>query len=232
MTPISRIPFPLWLAGATVAMVLYACGQDRPGFGGGGNSSDDTLIKPTDDTGTPDDTELDTGMDDTGVEIETGDTAPPIDTSPPYTGEGYDRGDVAYNLVAPDHRGADWRLYQQGNNPVVIVLGYGQSYTFQDICTWLPEIEDEFSAYSVEVVALLFLDTLGLDATEETAAAWADHFDLSTVLYDPEHTVRGEWSNTTQVKTYLIDRDKVIQWTNMEATSQEQLRQEIGDLVY
>lgn len=230
MKPLPRIPFPLLPAGIAVALVLYACGQGGPGFGNGGTSSDDSKV-PTDDTGgdtgTPDST-----VDDTGPLDDTGDTTPIIDTSPPYTGEGYERGDVAYNLVAPDHRGNTWRLYQHGNNPVVVVLGYAQSYNFEDICGWLPEIEAEFSSFGIETAVMLYLDTTGTDADEDDASNWASHYGLSTVLYDPDHDVRGSWSSATQVKTYLMDRDMVIQWSNMEATSQEQLRQEIGDLVY
>jgi len=233
MKSIPRFPFPLLIAGISVAMVLYACGQDRPGFGNGGNSNDETYIPPGDDTGGADDTGTDDStIDDTDMTDDTGDTTPIIDTSPPYTGEGYDRGDVAYNLVAPDHRGGEWRLYQQGSNPVLIVLGYGQSYTFQDICAYLPDVESEFSSYGLEVVTLLYLDPTGIDATEGTAEAWANYYSLSTVLYDPDHTVRGEWSTATQVKTFLLDADKVIQWSNDEATNQEQLRQAIGDIVY
>lgn len=225
----TRIPFPLVPAGITVAMVLYACGQGGPSFGPGGSSHDDSKV-PSGSDDTAEDTAEDTGTD--SAADDTGDTAPVIDTSPPYTGEGYNRGDVAYNLVAPDHNGNTWRLYQHDGAPVVLVFGFGQSYTFQEICGWLPALEREFSSYGVEFATMLFLDPAGVDATETSAAGWADFYGLSTVLYDPDYEVRGSWASTTQVKTYLLDGDMVIQWTNVESTSQEQLRQEIGDLVY
>jgi hypothetical protein len=231
-----KIPFPVMMAGVTLGMVLYACGSDGPGFGGGGSSIDDTLHTPggdTDETDTGDTGEADTG--DTSEPIDTSepdDTAPPVDTSPPYTGEGYGRGDVAYNLVAPSHVGVEWNLYEHGGRPVVLVLGYGQSYTFQDICSWLPEIRSEFSSYGVETAVMLYLDEYGADADQEAAARWAAAYGLNVVLYDPDYEVRGAWSNTTQVKTYLIDEDMVITWDNLESTSREQLRQQIGDLVY
>ncbi len=231
MKLLSRIPFPLLAASAAVAMVLYACGDGGPGFGNGGTSRDDSKIPSTDDTGGDDTGTPDSALDDTGL-IETGDTAPVIDTSPPYVGEGYDRGDVAYNLVAPDNHGGTWRLYQQAGRPVVLVLGYAQSYTFQEICSWLPALEDEFSAFGLQTAVMLYLDPTGMDAEEEDAMAWANTYGLSDVLYDPDSEIRGEWSSATQVKTYLLDGDMVIQWTNMESTSQEQLRQEIGDIVY
>jgi hypothetical protein len=232
MKYLPRIPFPLIPAGVTVAMVLYACGQDGPGFGPGGSSHDDSKIPD------PVDTDQDTGSDSTvdsftdDTADDTGDTTQVIDTSPPFDGEGYDRGDVAYNLVAPDHHGGEWRLYQQAGRPVVVVLGYAQSYTFQDICSWLPEIEAEFSSYHLQTAVMLYLDPTGVDADQEDAIGWAEYYGLSWVLYDPDHDVRGSWSTATQVKTFLIDGDMVIQWNNSESTSQEQLRQEIGDLVY
>ncbi len=225
------IPFPIVLAGVSVAMVLYACGQDGPGFGPGGTSSDDSLVPSGDDTGEPDDTG-DTGADDTQVVDDTGDTAPVIDTSPPYEGEGYNRGDVAYNLVAPDQYDNTWRLYQHDGAPVVLVFGYGQSYNFQDICSWLPDIQSEFSSYGVDVAVMMFLDPAWVDTTAGTARGWAETYDLDTVLYDPDAEARYDWASPTQVRTYLIDGDMLIQWTNDEATSQEQLRQKIGDLVY
>jgi hypothetical protein len=235
MKPLPRIPFPLIPAGVTVAMVLYACGQNGPGFGPGGSSHDDSKIPDPVDTNSDDtggDTAVDSFMDDTGFTDDTGDTSPPVDTSPPFDGEGYDRGDIAYNLLAPDNLGGYWNLYHQIDRPIVIVLGYAQSYTFQDICTWLPDIESEFASYGLETAVMLYLDPAGVDADFDDATAWASYYGLSNVLFDPDHTVRGSWSTATQVKTFLIDGDMVIQWNNSEATSQEQLRQEIGDLVY
>jgi hypothetical protein len=232
MKPLPRIPFPIALAGLTVATVLYACGQGRPGFGNGGDPLDDSkLPDPTDDTG--DTGADDTAMDDTAVEdsaVE--DTAPPVDTSPPFLGEGYDRGDVAYNLVAPDQFGTDWRLYDFSGDPTVLVFGYAQGPTFQDICSWLPEIQAEYASYGLDIAVVLFLDEMGLNADQADASAWANTYDLGTVLYDPDEEIRNVWASTQQVKTYLIDGEMVIRWTNLESTSREQLRQAIGDLVY
>ena len=233
MKPLPRIPFPLLPAGVVVALALYACGQDGPGFGPGGSSSDDSKITPPEETGDTGDTGApDSQPEETGIVDDTGDTTTPIDTSPPYDGEGYDRGDVAFNLRAPNQFGTEWSLYQQAGHPTVIVLGYAVSYNFQDICTWLPELDSEFSSYGLETAVMLFLDTTGTAADMDDASAWASTYDLSTVLYDRDSTVEGEWGSTTQVKTYLIDGDMVIQWNNTESLSQEQLRQEIGDLVY
>ncbi len=233
MTRIPRIPFPLILTGAVVGMVLYACGSDGPKFGGGGNSNDETWIPGSDDTAvdtgdTAEDTGIDTDtVDDTGID----DTAVE-DTAPPYEGEGYERGDVAHNLVAPDNNGGTFRLYEHGGSPVVLVFGYAQSYTFQEICGYLPGLASDFASDGVATAVLLFSDETGSAMSEEDASNWASLYGLDNVLYDPDLDIRGTWANATEVKTYLIDQDMVIEWTNNESTSEEQLRQKIEDLVY
>jgi hypothetical protein len=220
------------LSGLAAVLVLYACDRVQDGFGPGGNSHDDDWVH--DDTGD----EVETGAPDSAADDtadsaadDTGDTSQG-DTAPPFTGEGYDRGDVAYNPVAPDQNGQEWRLYQHSGAPVVLVFGFAQSYNFQQISAFLPSIEEDYSRYGLRAVAVMFTDALGVDADAEDAAAWAATYDLDTVLYDPDATIRGAWCGATQVETYLIDGDMVIRWTNLEATTEVQLSEQIADLVY
>ncbi len=227
-----KIPMPLLLVGASAVLLLYACTRDGNGFRTGGSEHEDEIVPVPEDTG-PEDTEApDTGPEDTAVVEDTGPEDSEADTAPPFTGSGYNVGDVAHNLVAPNQNDDTWRLYQHAGGPVVVGLGYAQSYTFQEISGFLSDLEGEFSSHGLETVAVLFLNELGNDASREDADSWADQYDLSTVLYDEDHDVRGDWSSATQVKTYLIDEDMVIQWVNTESTSYEQIKNEIEDLVY
>jgi hypothetical protein len=228
-----RIPFPVVLTGAVVGMALYACGSDGPGFGGGGNSHDETWIPGKDDTATGDTGGDDSALEDSVVVDETAVEDTYIeDTSPPYDGEGYDRGDVAYNLKALDHTGSEWSLYHHGGSPVVLVFGYAQSFTFQEICGFLPSLAEEYGSHGLTTAVLLFGDDSGSEVDQADADAWAQTYGLDTVLFDDEGEIAGTWANTTEVKTFLIDGDMVIDWTNSESTSEEQLSQKIGDLVY
>ena len=139
---------------------------------------------------------------------------------------------MAYNLVAPDQGDGTWRLYQHAGNPVVLVFGYAQSYTFQEICGFISTLQDEFGSYNLTTAVMLFSDETGSEVDRSDAGNWATVYGLDTVLYDPDLDIRGTWATATEVKTFLIDGDMVIDWTNGESTSEEQLRQQIGDLVY
>jgi hypothetical protein len=235
MPSVHRSPSRPLQYGLLAVLALYACGRGPSGFGHGGTDRDDTWLPG--DTGTTDtgpDTADDTATDDTAADTadDTGDDTGGADTAEPFTGEGYDRGDVAYNLVAPNQQGAEWRLYQHAGAPVVLVFGYAESYAFQEISGYLPELMREFATYGLTIAVTMFYDPLGYPAAQDDAAAWAAGYGLDTVLYDPESSIQGAWCGGTQVKTYLIDGDMVIRWSNLESTSQAQLRDQIADLVY
>jgi hypothetical protein len=225
-----RSPSRPLLYGFVAVLALYACGKGNGGFGHGGTDHNDTWI-PGDDTGAPD-TGQDTAVDDTATDDTAADDTGGQDTAAPFTGEGYERGDVAYNLVAPDQAGAEWRLYQHAGAPVVLVFGYAEGYPFQEICGWLPQLQQEFASFGLTTAVTLFYDSLGYAAEQADAADWAALYGLDTVLYDPDRTVQGAWCGATQVKTYLLDGDMVIRWSNLESTSQVQLRDQIAALVY
>ncbi len=225
-----RNPLPVLVAAALLGMALYACKQSAGGFGSGGSEHEDETPEWPEDSG-PDsgDSTTDTGGGNDSAEDSASDTA---DTGPAYEGTGYSSGDVAYNLKAPDQDGDMWALYQHDDGPVVLAFGYGQSYNFQQISSFLGTLESDFSSYGLSVAAMLFNNEQGAQAGQKDAAAWAEDYDVGTVLYDPKNEVSGVWASSTQVKTYLIGSDMEIAWTNLEATTEEQLRDQIEDLVY
>lgn len=223
-----RSPARPLLYGLVAVLALYACDRTDGSFSHGGTDHDDTWLQ-NDDTGpadTAEDTAEDTAADDTSEDTGAEDTAPP------FTGEGYGRGDVAYNLVLPDQAGHDWRLYQHAGAPVVLVFGYAESYPLQQICGYLPDLEAEFASFGLTTAVTLFYDALGYQADQADAADWATLYGLDTVLHDPDRAAQGAWCGGMQVETYLIDGDMVIRWSNLETTDQVQLRDQIADLVY
>ncbi len=216
---------------SAVGVVVYACAtNDPPSFRGGG----DPDVQPeggtylNDTSGTSTDTVLDTAVD--TAEDTSSDTA---DTAPPYEGTGYSLGDIAYNLVADDQGGNEWRLYQHDSGPVVLALGYGQGDDFIQICSFLPDIQSSFSSYGVQTVAVLLLDAMGTTAQQDDAAEWAATYDLDTVLFDEDGSIALDWTgSSTRTRTYVISSDMVIEYSNYDYTFQGQVESEIEDLVY
>ena len=219
--------YPMLLAVPLIGILLYACKDDSGGFLPNGDTDNGDPIHGTDDSGDTGDTS-DTETQDTTDTSE--DTA--VDTAPPFTGDGYSRGDTAYNIVVPDQDGDLWRLYQQTDGPLVISFGYAQSYNFQVVCQALAKVQSAYSSHDVQTVAVIFLDASGTQADVDDAKAWANEYGLKTVLYDPDYDLQGSWANTSQVKTYIIDEDMEIRWDNLEATTQQQLEDQLHSIVY
>ena len=125
---------------AGILILGLSCGSgENDGFGsGGGNRPDPPQNpKPVDDTG--EDTGLDTA-EDTSPE-DTADTGgDTVDTSLGLEGEGYDRGDVAYNLIAPDQDNQTWKLYQQLGEVVVLAIGAAYDPQMTEISGFLDDL--------------------------------------------------------------------------------------------
>ena len=211
-------------------LVAYACATAEPSHFRGGGDPDLTPEGGgtySSDTG-PEDTS-DTGFGDTGMDTG-GDTE---DTAAPYEGTGYSTGDVAYNLVAPDQDGQEWRLYQHDGSPIVLTLGYGLGDDFIQVCSFLPDVVSSFESYDVQGVAVLLLDATGTVAEQEDAAEWADLYELDTVLYDEDGSIALDWTgSSTRTRTYVISADMVIEYANYDYTYQAQVESTLEDLLY
>jgi hypothetical protein len=217
---------------AGLLILGMSCGSGGDdGFGSGGGKADPPQNpKPVDDTGedTGLDSAEDTGSDDTA---DTG--ADTVDTSLGLEGEGYDRGDVAFNLVAPNQDDQTWKLYQQLGEVVVLVFGAAYDPQMTEISGFLNGFVEN---YDIVVVAMLVQDSGGTQADDDDATAWAEAFDLETVIYDPVPTypIMGDWAPQAQSepRVYLIDESMTIDWTNDGATDEVQLENKIKDLVF
>lgn len=220
------------VAGFSLVLGLQACVRDDkwPGFHG----DDDTGSPPdypedTDpgdtDTGAggPDDSS-DTDPDDT----DTDDTGNP---DPDPVGTGWDVGDVAYDLLATDDSGTPWSLYDHDRGPVLLVFGYAQSYNFQALCGYLPGLDDDYGDRGLTIAAALVQDDAFVTADQDDAADWATEYDLGTVLWDSEGEFVPDWVAMSQVKTWLLSRDMVIEWVGVEAVTESVLQMEVGDLL-
>ena len=229
-----------YLVGAGLGCVvgLGACGgASNTGFGGGGNHVD-----PVQDTGpwetsettdTTDTTDTTGDTTDTSTTGETGTTDSATDTAtgPVIEGTGYDRGDVAYDLVAPDQNEVEWSLHSHYGGVVLLVIGDGYDPLFTDISKYLGEMETK---YGIETAALLLSDPHEAAADVEDAVLWADTYHVPTVLFDPSagRDLQMEWAPIVRPLLLLIDDEMVIAWKNTGSTSQTQIEEKIEDLVY
>ena len=149
----------LGLSGA--AIVASCSGANTGGFGGGGEHVD--IVEDTGkhtgsndtDTDTATTTTTDTGTSVTDTSIDTGDTGDTGVTEPAIEGTGYDRGDTAHNLIAPDQNDIEWQLHSQIGEVIVLLIGDGYDSNFTTMSGYLGGLE---SKYGIETAALLLSD--------------------------------------------------------------------------
>tara|TARA_B110000037_G_scaffold220751_1_gene289508 strand:+ start:916 stop:1647 length:732 start_codon:yes stop_codon:yes gene_type:complete len=223
---------------AGVALVVSCSGADKGGFGGGGEHVD--IIEDTGkNTGSVD---TETSTTDTSVQTtdtaattvdtsDTGDTADTGTTEPQIEGTGYDRGDIAYDLVAPDQNDDEWKLHSQIGEVIVLLIGDGYDPNFTTMSGYLGELE---SKYGIETAALLLSDLYEAPADLYDADAWATSHSAPTVLYDPsaERSLQLEWAPIVRPQLFVIDTEMTIFWINSGYTALTQLEEKIEDLVY
>ena len=216
----------------TLVLTLLFLGCDKDdGFGADGNR-----VEPPNDTGpfntnTGDDTGSDTTDTDPGTvdTADSADTADSGDTGLGIEGTGYKRGDVAYNLIAPDQDDDDWALYGQYGRVIILTFGDATDPNFQEISGWLGSLG---SQYGIATAAFLLTDSNMTQADVDAAESWSDTHSLPTVLYRPTDgsVSTASWASTPPM-TYVIDQEMVIDWTNQGNTEQGQIEDKVKDLV-
>ena len=199
-----------WSGGGTSTVNPPVEGDDT---GGGG---DDTAVTTTDDTG-GDDTGGDEGGGDEGGD-DTGTTAV-------IEGTGYDRGDVAYDLSGTSHTGAAWSLHDHAGSIIVLVVGHLDYATMTATLGGLDEVDE-----SVLKVALIGRDIYGSEADATDAADAAIGYGIDAVLTDPTGTLVNLWSEYNPPKTYVIDQEMTIYWTNFGSTDGGQIQGKVDEL--
>jgi len=231
----------LALAGA--GLTVSCSGAEGGGFGGGGEHVD--IIEDTDDDTDQggNDTSSSTQTTDTGTPtqttdtststqtIDTGDSGDTGATEPQIEGTGYGRGDVAYNLTAPDQEDDEWQLYSQLGEVVVLIIGDGYDSNFTTMSGYMGGLE---SKYGIQTAALLLADIYESPADQYDADAWATTHSAPTVLYDPsaERALQLEWAPIVRPQLFVIDSEMNIFWTNSGYTAITQLEEKVEDLVY
>lgn len=186
---------------------LSGCAGDYQGPPVGG--SDNPLpTGPTDDTGSADDTGA-SGGDDTGAD-DSADSAESADTGIPGSADcAVAQGSVACDLTGVDQRGEDFHLWDLHGQPVVVVVGNAWDGTLGQLSSF---VEGSAQAAGGEAVVVLLDGPDQVAADTRDAAAWATTYGLSTVLSDPDYTIRVDWSENASARTWVIDADMVIRW--------------------
>ena len=246
----------IWI-GLVAAALGLAVGcladKDESAFGNSGDQREG----PAQDTGPwnvdtgPEDTASDatddwvddTSMMDTGEMVE--------DTGFDIEGEGYQAGDIAFNLVANNQNDDPWKLYQQFQgldappwNVTVLVFGASYQSHFMTISGWLQDVLDQANSLAASVGSdssvgggvFLIDDATGSQASKETAAAWASANGLDTVLYEssPARPIAMSWNlyYQSKAKLYLIGPDMTIEWVaDTGHTDSDRLYEKIEDLI-
>lgn len=185
------------------------------------DTSEPDPVVDTADTADTADTGLDTA--DTGdAALDTADTADTGGgTTGPIEGSGYDVGDTAYNLETYDQNDNLWSLYNQKGKVVVLVLGDYLDGTFTYMADYLSEVDASYGV-GVKIVAGLAYGADTAIADQADAAAIADTYDLSTVLYLDNPKDQVNWASARPV-VYVIDKEMVIQHVAYGIVDQEDI---------
>lgn len=206
------------------ALSLTACASRGSSTFGGGATGGLSMPNGTDGGGTT--TGGTTAGTDGGTDsgVDSGTDGGGTDTGTTFTGTGYDITDVAYDLTGTAQDGSDWSLYAHAGTPVVLIVGHMDDPGFVSMMGWLG------STAGATVAAVVGRDENSIQSTVTEAVDWAGTYGIPTVIADTTGELINTWAERNPPKTYVIDANMTIVWTQFGTVSQIQVNDQISAL--
>lgn len=208
---------------APALLLLIGCGGgfETPKVGGDDNplptgSDGDSGSLGGDDSGRA-------GSDDSAQE-----TGSPGDTGVPGGADcAVTQGAVACDLSGVDEAGRAFHLWDLLGDPVVIVVGNAWDNNLA-LASGFVEASAAQAGGAAVVVLLDGADQIAADTSD--AAAWAAQYGLDTVLSDPDQRIRVDWAGNAGIRTWVIDADMVIRWSQFGYLDADTLDAQLSNL--
>ncbi len=146
--------------------------------------------------------------------------------------EGFDEGDVVFDLRGLDQFGDEVSLWQFYGSLVVLDISTQWCAPCQDLARGAQETVEHDQGDDVVYLTLLGEDTEGESSTSETCEQWADAFGIEApIITDPSDLRKEIVDDGSYPRVMIIGRDLRVEITEIENPTDPKIRSAIDELL-